>query len=58
MGIKVTLLGIGLLLWGILLAIAGFGTAGLISGGIGIVLVFYETVRWEEGDERMEMYKD
>jgi len=55
-GIKVALLGIGLLLWGILLAITGFGTAGLISGGVGIVLVFYEAVRWDEGSE--EIYKD
>ncbi len=58
MGIKVALLGIGLLLWGILLVIAGFGTAGLISGGVGIILVFYEAVRWDERNEGREIYQD
>ncbi|WP_167894620.1 hypothetical protein [Thermococcus sp. M36] len=58
MRVEIMLFGIGLLLWGILLAVVGFGMAALLFGGIGIVLMFYEVMRWKEENEEMEGHED
>ncbi len=51
MRVRAMFFSIDLLLWGILLAVVGSKLVGLLFGTIGIVLGFYEVVRWEDGDE-------
>ncbi len=45
------LFGIGLILWGILLAVLDFSMMALLFGGIGIVMMFVELVGLEKNPE-------
>ncbi len=45
------LFGIGLILWGILLAVLSFSLMALIFGGVGIVMMFVEFVSLEKTPE-------